>query len=126
MRYLAMTPIVLTSLLAAGCASGPDIADTGIARAEATIDNAAGTGAAEFATTELENAREKLVQAKLAAEQGNEELAARLAEEAEVDAQVAMARAEHAEAEEAVREVQQGTEALRRELQMNNTPGGAQ
>jgi hypothetical protein len=126
MRHLAMTAIAVSSFVAAGCASGPDIADTGIARAEATIDNAAGTGAAEFASTELENARQKLVQAKLAAEQGDEELAARLAQEAEIDAQVAMARAEHAEAEEAVREVQQGTEALRRELQMNNTPGGAQ
>jgi Domain of unknown function (DUF4398) len=126
MRHVTMTSIVLTSLFAAGCASGPDIADTGIARAEATIENAAGTGAAEFASTELDTAREKLVQAKLAAEQGDEALAARLAEEAEIDAQVAMARAEHAEAEEAVREVRQGTETLRRELQMNNTPGGAQ
>ena len=126
MRHLTMTSIALTSLLAAGCASGPDIADTGIARAEATVENAAGTGAAEFASTELDSAREKLVQAKLAEEQGDEELAARLAEEAEIDAQVAMARAEHAEAEEAVREVREGTETLRRELQMNDNPGGSQ
>jgi hypothetical protein len=126
MRHLMMTSIAVASLVAAGCASGPSISDTGIARAEATIENADGTGAAEFASTELETAREKLVQAKLAAEQGDEELAARLAEEAEIEAQVAMARAEHAEAEEAVREVRQGTETLRRELQMNNTPGGAQ
>ena len=126
MKPMTMTTIALASLLAAGCASGPDIVDTGIARAEATIENASGTGAAEFASTELESAREKLVQAKLAEEQGDEERAARLAEEAEVDAQVAMARAELAEAEEAVREVREGTETLRRELQMNNVPGGTQ
>lgn len=126
MKHFAMTSIALTSLFAAGCASGPDIADTGIARAETTIDTAAGTGASEFASTELEGAREKLVQAKLAAEQGDEERAARLAQEAEIDAQVAMARAEHAEAEEAVKEVRAATDALRRELQMNNNQGGAQ
>lgn len=127
MKQISMMSIVVSSALAAGCASSPDPADTGIVRAETTIENAAQTGAQEHASRELDDAREKLVAAKLAAEQGDEERAARLAKEAELEAQVAMAQAGHAQADESLREVQKGIETLRRELQMNDRlPGGTQ
>ncbi len=127
MKQTSVTGIFVASALLAGCASTPDVADTGIVRAETTIETAAESGAQEHASGELDDAREKLVAAKLAAEQGDEEEAARLAKEAELKAQVAMAQAEHAEADESLREVQQGIETLRQELQMNNTnPGGTQ
>ncbi len=126
MKQILVTWIVASSALAAGCASGPDLADTGIVRAETTIDNAAQSGAQEHSLSELDDAREKLVAAKLAAEQGDEEQAARLAEEAELKAQVAMAQAQYAEADTSLREVQKGIDLLRRELQVNDNPGGTQ
>lgn len=121
------TMLVIVGVSMSGCASAPEPADTQIVRAETNIENAANSGAQEYASSTLEDARDKLVAAKLAAEEGENEQALRLAEQAELDARLAMARAEQSEAEDSLKEVREGIETLRSELTRSElTPGGTQ
>lgn len=119
-----LTVLASAGALMAGCASAPEPANDQIVRAEASIENAADGGAQEYASDLLEDARDKLVSAKLAAEKGEDEVALRLAEEAELDARVALARAEQTEAEESLREVRAGIDTLRNELERGQLPPG--
>lgn len=124
MNLRMMAVLASASALVAGCASAPQPADTQIVRAETSIENAADGGAREYASDLLEDARDKLVSAKLAAEKGDDDVALRLAEEAELDARVALARAGQTEAEESLREVRDGIETLRNELERSELPPG--
>ena len=126
MKTYLRSACLTAALVAAGCASAPEPSDTQIIRAETTIENAENTAAPEFAPAELEDAREKLTAAKLSAQEGEDERALRLAKEAELDATVAVAMAEEAEAENALREVQAGIETLRQELTEAARQGGTQ
>ena len=123
-----LTATVLSFVaLGAGCASAPEPADTQIVKAETSIGLAADSGAPEYAATSLDKAQDKLAAAKLAAQSGEEEEALRLAKEAEIDAEVAVALAEQAEAEESLREVSEGMDTLKQELEKGaNRPGETQ
>jgi hypothetical protein len=111
---------LLTSLAASailvGCASAPPATDN-IARARTLVDQAATGGGQRYAAADLERARDRLQRAVVANEDDELELAARLADEAAVDAQLALARAESSEAARAAEEVQRSVEVLRRETQ---------
>jgi Domain of unknown function (DUF4398) len=129
MKTSSSATLVCTAVAAisAGCASTPEPADTQIVKAETSIDLAADGGANEYASDSIDNARNKLTAAKLAAENGEDEEALRLATEAELDAEVAVALTGQAESEAALREVQEGIDTLRRELKQDTyRPGGTQ
>ncbi|MGE5493489.1 MAG: DUF4398 domain-containing protein [Actinomycetota bacterium] len=99
-------------LLLAGCASPPR-PDAQFAVSRSAIDDALGAGAAQSAPLELQHAREKMARADAAVDAKDFEDARRLAEEAEVDARLAAAKARTARAQLAVAEIQKSIRALR-------------
>jgi len=102
----------------AGCASNePSPAGDRFALAESTIQRAEEAGAYEHGGAELTSAREKLSQAREAAEEGEVEMAGRLADEAQLDAELAMAMLQNAEAQAAVQELRDSIETLREEIE---------
>ncbi len=112
---------VLASLMVA-CASTAPVPKDKLAVAEQAVKRAEDAGAAEYASSELGLAREKLSQAKGKAddeEKGRSEKDAkeigRLADQAAVDARLAEARAEAGKADQAVAELEDSVRAIREE-----------
>ncbi|HEX5049237.1 MAG TPA: DUF4398 domain-containing protein [Gammaproteobacteria bacterium] len=118
-------PIALAALAIAGCAS--DRQRTAqrpeeITRASATVDAAEKAGAYEHGNLELTSAQRKLGDAEKALQDGDREQAAWLGEEADLDAQLAMAKARNAEMQNALAQLNESIEAL----QQQATGGGTQ
>src|ERR1700722_15482353 len=112
MRAVAIPAVLLA---AAGCASSPKpVAD--LANAHALVAQAEQSDAQQFASSDLEAARSKLRQADTDA-QDKPVIAARLAQESAVDAEVALARTRSLKAAQALNEVNAGTQTLRGESQ---------
>jgi hypothetical protein len=84
-----------------------------LARAHTLVDQAEQAGAQQFASSDLEAARNKLQRAE--GKHTDRDLAVRLADEAAVDAEVAAARTRAAKAQSALTQVNAGTESLRHE-----------
>lgn len=98
-----------------------------MARTEAVLQQAEGAGTQELALAELQLARNKLADARAAygkeSKDGDRE-AIRLARQAEVDVQYAVAKAQTERQRAATREVQQGVETLRDEARRNSGTSG--
>jgi hypothetical protein len=117
--------------LAAGCAgeSASRRADTTTSyqedfeRAAASIAEAEREGANEHGSADLNRAREKLNAARRAAEDGNGTLARRLAVEADLDADVALATERNAEAQAAVDDLRENIRTLEEELRRSEARG---
>jgi hypothetical protein len=101
-----------TALLAAGCASVPEPKGE-VANADLALRKAEAVNAAEFAPLDSRLAREKLEKARLELEAEKYLEARRLAEEAEVDALVAEAKARSARVQRATQETRDEVEKLR-------------
>lgn len=84
--------LVATSVVAVACATAASPVDE-LAAGSASLDAARSAGATEFAPGEMSAANAKLQKAREAAREGRHVQARRLAEEADVDAQAALARA---------------------------------
>lgn len=91
MNHIRVTIAILIGLAVAGCATIPPD--------PAMLDNARGAivqaeeaGASEYAPLELRFARERLEQAELTLTEGDPDQVRRLADEAEIEAQLALAR----------------------------------
>jgi hypothetical protein len=118
-RPVLASALGTSMLLLASCASGePPTAQLSTARA--AIEDAERNDAARHAPVELNGAREKLGRAQAAAQQGKYEPAARLAREAEVDAQLASSKSNSAAAKAALQQVREGIGTLRQEMQRQN------
>ena len=114
---------VAIGVATASCATAPPSSLEPIAAADYAVRTALADGAAsQYAQDELEAAQRKLGEAKFAAKKGQEALAARLAEEAEVDAVLAAALGARTRAEKRLGEVRR----LGRSQRPNETgePGG--
>jgi Domain of unknown function (DUF4398) len=112
-------------LTAAGCASNSPEAvsyEAGLERAAASIRAAEQAGAYEHGSAELNLAREKLNEARAAAEAGAYERAMRLAVEADLDADLAVAIAGNQEIQIAVRELEDSNATLQDEVRRNARP----
>lgn len=100
-----------------------------MARTEAVLQQAESAGTQELALAELQLARNKLADARTAYGRENKDgdrEALRLARQAEVDVQYAVAKSQAERQRAATREVQQGVETLRNEAGGNTrTPGPA-
>jgi len=117
---------VASLVLAAGCAGNQPAPAASIEQAEQRIDEAERADAQRYANRELNMAREKLLQAREAQEEGDEELAARLAERAELDAAYAIALAENESVQSAVDELRATLATLESELERQQSgPLGA-
>jgi hypothetical protein len=108
----ALIAVLLTGL--AACASTP-IPNDKIAVAQASVQRAEQAGAPEFAPVELATARDKLARAQKAAVDREAVPANNLAEQANVDAQLAEATAREQRSHKAAMEFDASMQALRSE-----------
>ncbi len=103
------------AILLAACASTPPPTDQ-LAVSTAAVANAVSAGSGQFAAADLKMARDKLDRANVAMTAKDYELARSLAQEAQVDARLAEARANAAKAQKAADELQEGRRILREEM----------
>lgn len=120
--YLAT--LAVTSLLLAGCSSPPKVPDQELQAAELAIATAEQARVADYASPELGEAREKLTAARTAVAKEKMTSAARLAEQARADAELATAKAAAAKAQAINDELEKSVNTLEQELQRNS--GGVQ
>ena len=101
--------------LVSGCAT-PVSSAPSIASGATSIDAARSAGAPELDAVDLNEARNKLEKARALATAGDDQGAMRMAEQADVDAQLARARAGAERSRLAVAELEAGLQTLRDEL----------
>jgi len=119
---LTRTAAAVTAAWAlAACASTP-IPNEKIAVAKASLQRAEQAGAPEFAPVELAAARDKLSRAEKAAADHDAQPATILAEQANVDAQLAEATVAKHRAHKAAAEFDASMQALRQESNRNTQP----
>lgn len=115
LKYLAISGLGLAALIITGCASVAPPTNQ-IAATKTAVSNAVNAGGTEFAPAEMRSARDKLELAVKAMAEEKYENARLLAEQAEVDAQLATSIAQSAKAEKAAATVQEDSRVLREEL----------
>ena len=111
-----ITATAAVGLIVTGCAASVERPVDELAAAQAAIDQAEASQAQRFAPDRLVEAREKIQRARAMSNRGDHEVAARLAEQAQVDAEVAAASAEAAESRQAAAEVSESLRTLEREI----------
>jgi hypothetical protein len=102
------------ALLFSGCAGNPPTAE--MALAKAAVSNASAAGGTEFAPLPLRAAMDKMEGAEQAMGSEDYQNARQLAEEADVDAQLAAATARAVKTQKAVNQLQQDNNVLRQEI----------
>ncbi len=110
--------IVGAAILVAGCASTPP-PTAQMAISKTAVSNASSAGGTEYAPLQLKSAKEKLDAAERAMVEKNYVLAKQLAEEAQVDAELAVAIARSNQAKKAADAVQEDSRALHQEIDRN-------
>jgi hypothetical protein len=113
--------IACAAVYLSGCASSP-VADEKIAVAKASIQRAEQSGAPQAAPVELATARDKLARAEKANTNHDLIPASNLAEQANIDAQVAEAAAQQQRAHQAAVEFDASMQALRQEATRSSQP----
>ncbi len=108
---------ILGLSILAGCASAPPRPIAELAKAQTLIEQAERNRAQQFAAADLDRARDKLRRSDVALNDRKGDLAQRLAAEAAIDAEMALARTTTAQAEKSAAEVTASVEALRNEAQ---------
>ena len=106
------------------CASAPMPVEK-LTVAKSSLERAEQAQAARFAQLELNSARTKLAAAQAAADKKDAEMAARLADQADVDAQLAEATARAKQQEQLVTAMDASLRDLRNEALRNQSPGGS-
>jgi septal ring factor EnvC (AmiA/AmiB activator) len=119
-RLPIFTSLVLI-LGASVCAAKPLPVEQ-LAVARASLDRAEQAQAGQFAQAELKSARDKLAAAQAAADKHKEDIAARLADEADLEAQLAESTARARQQEQLVAQMEAGLRDLRNETQRNHAP----
>ncbi len=100
------------------CSSVSDLAKERVAQSETSVEQARQTvGKSEHGAVELQQARDKLTAAKSALAGGNEKEAERAAAQAHLYAELAVAKAQSADARKAANEVLASVETLRQETE---------
>jgi hypothetical protein len=117
-------PIITALVLIVGsavCAAKPQPVEQ-LAVARASLDRAEQAQAGQYAQVELKSARDKLAAAQAAADKHKEDIAARLADEADLQAQLAESTARAKQQEELVAQMEASLRDLRTETQRNHAP----
>jgi hypothetical protein len=123
MRYVTSASLVLASSLVGWSANAANqIADDKIAVAQAALQRAEQSGAPQSAPVELATARDKLARAQKANADRDGKTATALAEQANIDAQVAEATAVEQHSHAAAVEFDRSLQALRNEALRTNAP----
>src|SRR5215218_4077393 len=124
-RCAAMSPLaaaMAAALVLTACASAPE-PTAQLQAAQQAISDAERAEATRHAPNDLSDARNKLTAANAAVQAKDMEQAARLAEEARVDAELAAARTSALKAQAVNNEMRRGSEQLQEEMQRNSTTG---
>jgi septal ring factor EnvC (AmiA/AmiB activator) len=108
----------MLGLSAAALAADP-IPQEKIAVAKASVQRAEQAGAPELAPVEMAAARDKLARAEKAIADHNKQIATQLAEQADVDAQLAEATVQQQKSHKAATEFDASLQSLRQEAQRN-------
>ena len=106
---------VAAAIFIAGCASIPAPTEQ-MAVSKVEVSNASSAGGNEFAPLEIKSAMDKMDSAERAMAAEDYVLARRLAEQAQVDAQLAAAKARAAKAQKAAKALQTDNRVLRQEI----------
>lgn len=117
LRFRALVGVGLAALVAAGCASTYSVSLERIAQADKAIAGARLGNASLDAAAELKVAEDKLAEARAALAQNDYPNAARLAEQAEVDADFARTKASAEKLRRLAEEMRQNIHVLRQELE---------
>jgi hypothetical protein len=115
MKNMSTYAIGLGAALMVGCASIPAPTEQ-VAVSKAAVANAVSAGAPEFAAPDMRSAQDKLERANLAMAAKDYENALWLAEHAQADAELAVAKTRAAKAQKAAFAVQEDSRVLREEL----------
>ncbi len=114
-RTVSGAVIALAAATALAACAGNPVADEKIAVAKASLQRAERSGAPEYAPVELAAARDKVALAEKANADGDHKPAISMAEQANVDAQLAEATAEQARSHKAAMEFDAAMQTLRQE-----------
>jgi hypothetical protein len=112
--FAALAALLAVSTLA-GCAGGAPRPEEQLARADASVAQAEQAGARQYSGAEFDMARDKAREARRLADKGDNAPARVLAEQAELDAELASAQSRAKASQKAAAEVQAGTQTLREE-----------
>lgn len=115
---LRMPAACLILAFLGACASTAPPIDQ-LARSQAAINQAEQVGARDYAPLEIREAIKKLEQARELVDKKQYERATRLADQAEVDAELAEAKTLSGKAQKAVRELRESIKILREEILKN-------
>ncbi len=123
MKNLSLVSVTLTLAVLAGCASGPPPQTTAdLSRANTLVAAAEQGGAQQYAAADLQAARDEAQQANQLADHDPAK-ADELANEAAVDAKLASARVQNAQAQHGLSQLHETLETLRSEERRNaNAP----
>jgi hypothetical protein len=109
--------LAITAVLLGACASTPPAPPTAsLAAARQAITSAEQADARQYATAELDEARQRLAMAERAVTTEDMIEADRFAQQSRISAELASARTESAKAAEINREMERGAEALLEEM----------
>jgi len=118
LRIITLSTLALVTCgIGAGCATQPPVPSEEITKARALVEQADKTDAQRYAAADLQRAHDELSNAERAVNERKYADARRFAEDAEVDADLASARASSGEAQRAAQEVNRSIESLRQESQ---------
>jgi hypothetical protein len=109
---VSVAAVILT---VAGCASNPAPTEQ-MAVSKAAVNNASNAGGNEFAPLQLRSAMDKMDGAERAMTANDYLLARQLAEQAQIDAQLAVAMARSVKAQKAAGTLQEDNRVLRQEI----------
>jgi 3-hydroxyisobutyrate dehydrogenase-like beta-hydroxyacid dehydrogenase len=113
-----MCAAITSTMILSSCAGLPPPTEQ-MAVSEAAISNAASAGSNEFAPLPLKSSRDKFENAERAMAAKDYLLARRLAEQAQVDAQLAAATSRSVKAQKAAAALQEDNRVLRKEIDRN-------
>lgn len=117
-QYLGRTAVILgLAMTIAACAGPGPRPDGKLQSAESAIQRAEASDAREFNPIMLNDAQNKVADARDLIEQERYSEAEQLLERAEVDARLAGARSETSKAKDAVEQLNQNIETLRQQMQ---------
>jgi hypothetical protein len=117
LRNLTLSLLTVMAYGAAGCASQPPVPSEQITKARTLVEQADKSDAQRYAAADLQRAHDELSNAERAVNDKKYADARRFAENAQVDADLASARASSGEAQRAAQEVNRSIESLRQESQ---------
>jgi Domain of unknown function (DUF4398) len=123
-RTTTLSALALTCVVGSGCTTEGPIPTEQITKARALVEQADKADAQRYAPADLQRAHDELSSAEKAVNDRKYDDARRYAENAQVDADLASARASSGEAQHAAHEVNRSIDSLRQESERHaNDPG---